>query len=518
MKNLWILGFAVMALALLIVPGTPGTVAAEEEERIPSVPTSVEIELTHSGEGTGQARKFAAIVSWEYDPSDDGFVVYSSRLKDDDSPYNRLCMLAGDYDKDKSKIKVFAVFEQFGGRHLYWDPSENYKLVIHSVNEKGDGITPSDDLSCNPAHIYPDGNTWGYVDADYVDLNEYEPSDYGLDEWPPGFTDPDEETKKHIGFVRLPPWDAYTSEVLSLPVVEEDPPLAGLPAITGLMVVGTPQHQSVRLTWDEASEDDGVEGYVVQKEWLGTLPEADKPGYASSAQGKQTVCILWTHGVIRNSVHDIFVGAYEDTGVQDTYRYSVYPINSNYDVEGVDEDGGDIPRTECDGTNNTPDSPSATIDVTLDPISTHVGRNGDGAMSLLSPEPPRDITFSTRTRGSGPARVALNWNGSEFDPGYLARYRKSDATDWIDAPAPTNASGELVPTIATNWPRMWGVIGPNPNGFTLQKYFEPHEARRFQLPRSTDYDFQVGTCHTLACEEGKISWAPVSSITTASGN
>ena len=368
MKNLWILGFAVMALALLIVPGTPGAVWAESDKE-PSVPTNVDIELTHSGKGNGQARKFAAIVSWDYDPSDDGYVVYSSLLKDDDSPYNRLCMLSGGYDKDKSRITVLAVFEKFGGRDRYWDPSENYKLVIHSVNEKGDGITPSDDLSCNPAHIYPDGNTWGYVDADYVDLNEYEPSDYGLDDWPPGFTDPDEETRKNLGFVRLPPWDAYTSEVLSLPV-EEDPPLAGLPAITGFGVAGTPQHQSVRLTWDEASEDDGVEGYVVQKEWLGTLPEADKPGYASSAQGKQTVCILWTHGVVRNSVHDIFVGAYEDTGDQDTYRYSVYPINSNYDVKGVDEDGNDIPRTKCDGTNNTPDSSPATIDVTLDPIST----------------------------------------------------------------------------------------------------------------------------------------------------
>ena len=81
MKNLWILGFAVMALALLIVPGTPGTVAAEEEERIPSVPTNVEIELTHSGEGTGQARKFAAIVSWEYDPSDDGYAIYLLTLR-----------------------------------------------------------------------------------------------------------------------------------------------------------------------------------------------------------------------------------------------------------------------------------------------------------------------------------------------------------------------------------------------------------------------------------------------------
>ena len=515
MKNLWTLGFALMALALLIIPSTPGAVWAESDKE-PSVPTNVDIELTHSGKGNGQARKFAAIVSWDYDPSDDGYVVYSSLLKDDDSPYNRLCMLSGGYDKDKSRITVLAVFEKFGGRDRYWDPSENYKLVIHSVNEKGDGITPSDDLSCNPAHIYPDGNTWGYVDADYVDLNEYEPSDYGLDDWPPGFTDPDEETKKHVGFIRLPPWDAYTSEVLSVPEPEVTP-LDELPPVTGLMAVDTPQHRSVRLTWDEASEDDGVEGYVVQKEWSGTLPEADKTGYASSAQGKQTVCILWTHGVIRNSVHDIFVGAYEDTGDQDTYRYSVYPINSNYDVKGLDENGHKIRRTECDGANNTPDSPSATIDVTLDPISTHVVRNG-GVMSLSSPERPRNITFSTRTRGSGPARVILSWNGSEFDPGYVARYRRSDATDWIDAPTPTNTDGEPVPTIATNWPRMWGVIGPNPMDFSYQKYREAHKARHFQLPRNTDYDFQVGTCHTLACEEGKISWAPVSSITTASSN
>ncbi len=512
MKNLWTLGFAVMALALLVVPGTAGTVAAQEEQRMPSVPTNVEIELTHSGKGTGQARKFAAIVSWEYDPSDDGYAIYSSELLSNGTTGAPVCMLAGGYDKSQSKKTVLAVFEQFGNRQLYWGPDKEYKLLIHSVNEKGDGITPAEDLSCNPEDIYPDGDKWGFVDASYAQLDEHAPSDYGLDDWPPGFTDPDEETKKHAGVVRLSISDAYTSDALSVPEPEVTP-LDELPPITGLKTVGTPQHRSVRLTWDEASEDDGVEGYVIQKEWLGTLPETDNPGYESSAQGKQTVCVLWTHGVIRNSVHDVFVGAYEDTGDQNTYRYSVYPINSNYDVHG----GNNTRRTKCDGANNTPDSPSAAIDVTLDPISAHVVRDG-GVMSLSSPARPRNIALSTRTRGPGPARVVLYWNGNEFDPGYVVRYRESDATDWIDAPAPTNAHGELVPTVATNWPRMWGVIGPNPAGFSYQKYKEAHKARRFRLPRSTRYDFQVGTCHTLACEEGKISWAPVSSITTASGN
>ena len=213
---------------------------------------------------------------------------------------------------------------------------------------------------------------------------------------------------------------------------------------------------------------------MIQKEWLGTLPEADKAW----------ICVIRPRETDR--LHPMDTWCRQEFRARHLRRRIRRHRRSGYvPVLGVFPS---IPITTSRASMRMATislAPSVTgrtthlilrqppIDVTLHPISTHVGRNSDGAMSLLSPEPPRDITLSTRTRGSGPARVVLNWNGSEFDPGYVARYRKSDATDWIDAPAPTNAFGELVPTIATNWPRMWGVIGPNPNGFTLQRYFEP---------------------------------------------